>query len=184
MFRRICFVLLALLVIIVTRTVPTRCEVTSATPSSFSVESSVVVNRAPGEVFGAIVDDVSSWWDPAHTFSGNAGNLSIDARANGCFCEKLDSGGSVRHLTVVHVDPGKMLRLTGGLGPLQQFAVVGTLTFSLQSEGQSTMVTLTYLVAGVVENGFEHWAPAVDGVLAGQLVRLKTFLETGSPREE
>ena len=41
----------------------------------------------PGEVYAALVTAVSQWWNPAHTFSGLASNLSIDARAGGCFCD-------------------------------------------------------------------------------------------------
>jgi hypothetical protein len=54
-----------------------------------------------------------------HTFSGDAHNLSIDDKATGCFCEKLASGGGVRHMEVVCADPGKKLVLSGALGPLQ-----------------------------------------------------------------
>ena len=69
-------------------------------------------------MYNSIVDDVGLWWDSSHTFSGNAENLSIDDKAGGCFCENLENGGSVRHLEVVFVDPGKTLRMIGGLGPL------------------------------------------------------------------
>jgi hypothetical protein len=55
----------------------------------------------------------SDWWNPTHTFSSDAHNLSIDDKAMGCFCEKLASGGSVHHLEVVYADPGQKLVFSG-----------------------------------------------------------------------
>jgi hypothetical protein len=59
---------------------------------------------------------------PSHTFSGNAHNLSIEEKAMGCFCEKLPDGGGVSHMEVVYFAPGKTLRLSGALGPLNTWA--------------------------------------------------------------
>jgi hypothetical protein len=36
--------------------------------------------------------------------------------------------GGVRHMQVVYVDPGKTLRMIGGLGPLQSMAATGSMT--------------------------------------------------------
>jgi len=36
----------------------------------------------------------------------------------GCFCEKLSAGDRVRHVEVVHGVLGKVLGMTGALGPL------------------------------------------------------------------
>ena len=44
--------------------------------------------------------------------------MTIDARTQGCFCEVLGEGAGVVHLTVTFVNPGVILRLSGGLGPL------------------------------------------------------------------
>ena len=52
--------------------------------------------------FDALTDDVGRWWNPEHSYSGVAANFSIDARAGGCFCERLKDG-SVAHMTVVFV---------------------------------------------------------------------------------
>ena len=49
----------------------------------------------------------------------------------GCWCEKLPNGGGVRHMQVVNVMPGKMLVMTGGLGPLQSMAATGSMSFKL-----------------------------------------------------
>jgi len=45
-------------------------------------------------------------------------------------------------------------------------------------------VELTYTVGGYRPGGLEEWAPAVDGVLGGQLLRLERLMETGKPGAE
>jgi uncharacterized protein YndB with AHSA1/START domain len=155
----------------------------------FTVQNTVEVAAAPGPVYAALVQRVGAWWSSDHTFSGDAANLSIDPRPGGCFCERLPDGGGVIHLTVVYADPGKLLRLRGGLGPLQGTSAAGSLTFALSpvegSEGQTpedrTRVELTYQVGGYLPDGLDGWAAAVDGVLAEQLGRLARYAETGSP---
>ena len=106
----------------------------------------------------ALVRAVGLWWSPSHTFSGDARNLSIDARPGGCFCEKCPSGGGIEHLRVVHAAPDRLLRLAGG-----------------------TRLELSYSVGGFMPDGFEKIAPAVDRVLGEQAQRLKLFVETGKP---
>jgi hypothetical protein len=85
----------------------------------------------------------------------------------------------VRHMTIVYASPGKLLRLSGGLGPLQEIAVAGSMTWTLSAEGSSTKVDLTYRVGGYYEGGLATLAPIVDGVLREQLERMKRFVETG-----
>jgi hypothetical protein len=129
------------------------------------------------------------WWGISpiggirHTFSGDAGNLSIDARPGGCFCEALPNGGGVRHLEVVYVASGKTLRMSGGLGPLQAAGVAGSMTWSCEGAGDSTKVEMVYSVGGYFREGegTAQLAPLVDRVLRGQLMRLKSYVETGRP---
>ena len=52
------------------------------------------------EAYLRLVRDIGDWWNPAHTFSGNAHNISIDEKPMGCFCEKLARQGGVRHMEV------------------------------------------------------------------------------------
>ena len=95
---------------------PGLADVVDATPDSFTVQTVYEVEASPTQVYQAFVGNIGSWWHPDHTFSGEARNMSIDAAPSGCLCEKLPAGG-IRHLTVVYVEAGKMIRLVGGLGP-------------------------------------------------------------------
>lgn len=116
--------------------------------------------------------NVGSWWDPKHTYSGRSSNLSLTLQPGGCWCEKLDHGGFARHLEVVLVVPGRTLRLTGGLGPLQGMGATGALTFTLRSTSNTrTAVVAEYSVIGYSRGGLTSLAAAVDEVLAEQMRR-------------
>ena len=151
------------------------------TPNGFLVKFEVSVNVPATKVYDALVGQIGSWWDSEHTYSGDARNLSIDARPGGCFCEKLPNGGGIEHARVIYVAPREILRLSGALGPLQASGVAGTLTWKLTSNTDNTRVHLSYSVGGFVDGGFEKIAPLVENVLHGQLHRLKQFVETGKP---
>ena len=155
-------------------------EVVDVSQTGFLTRSQVVFHATPAAVYAALVR-VGAWWDPEHTYSGDGRNLTLEARPGGCFCEKLPGGGGVQHMTVVYASPGQSLRLVGGLGPLQQSGVAASLTWTLTKTEGGTQVEMKYSVGGYFQGGFEPIAPAVDGVLDGQLQRLKRFVETGSP---
>lgn len=160
-----------------------RHGLTRVSETGFGVRHETTVGVTADEAYRALVDDVGSWWQSDHTFSGDAANLSIDARPGGCFCESLPDGGGVTHLTVVHADPGKLLRLAGGLGPLQSEAVAGSLSWSLEATEAGTRITLTYNVAGEVEAGLAAWARPVAGVLKAQLDGLAEHLSRRAATE-
>jgi len=161
---------------------PAAAEVKSAAPNGFEVASITTVAAPPERVYAAL-GEVGHWWSPAHTFSKDAANLSIELRAGGCFCERLKQGGSVQHLQVVYAVPGEGLRLRGGLGPLQVEGVDGTLSWTLKPAEGGTSVTQSYVVGGYIRSGMEQWAPRVDRVLDEQLQRLKSFVEGKSPTQ-
>jgi uncharacterized protein YndB with AHSA1/START domain len=150
-------------------------------PNGFLVKFEVSVNAPATKVYNALVGQIGSWWDSEHTYSGDAKNLSIDARPGGCFCEKLPNGGGIEHARVIYVAPREILRLSGALGPLQPSGVAGTLTWKLTSSTDNTRVQLSYSVGGFIDGGFEKVAPLVESVLRQQLDRLKQFAETGTP---
>jgi uncharacterized protein YndB with AHSA1/START domain len=101
--------------------------VLKATPGGFALESAGAIAASPDQVFAAL-GQVGKWWDPAHSYSRTAANLTIDVRAGGCWCETVPPGGSVEHMRVVTVRPGKQLVARGGLGPLQGEGVDAALT--------------------------------------------------------
>ena len=156
-------------------------EVADMSSSGFLSKHEVTVNATPANAYKVLVDEVGGWWNPAHTYSNDARNLSIDARPGGCFCETLPSGGGVQHMSVVYASPGQVLRMMGALGPLQSSGLAGSMTWKLNPAASATKIELSYSVGGYMQGGFEKLAPAVDRVVGEQLGRLKTFIETGKP---
>jgi uncharacterized protein YndB with AHSA1/START domain len=156
-------------------------EVTSVGPSGFAVKHEVPIKAAPGIVYDALAVKVGSWWSPDHTYSKDSKNLSIAAVPGGCFCERFPDSGGVQHMTVVYASPGKALRMTGALGPLQGSGLAGSMTWDLAKSETGTKLVVTYVVGGYMAGGFEKIAPAVDAMVGGQAARLRNFLETGNP---
>ena len=154
-------------------------EVTDVGGGGFEIVEQVHVAAAPAAVYAAVIAP-ARWWDSQHTFSGSAANLTLSAKAGGCWCETLANGGSALHLTVVQVVPGKSLRLRGALGPLQGMAVEGAMTFSVKSAGTGTDLKVSYVVGGYAKDGFEGISKAVDRVLSEQVARLQKLAETGT----
>jgi len=152
-------------------------EVDHAAATGFTSRNVVRIERDIDDAYGALTEGIGNWWNPDHTYSGDSKNMSLEATAGGCLCEQLPDGGSVEHMHVLFVDPGKTLRLSGGLGPLQEMAVNGAMTFHLEASGAVTQVTLTYVVSGYRADGMAMLAEPVDAVLAGQLTRLKAYLD-------
>ena len=149
------------------------------TPNGFLVKLDANVDAPAAKVYDALVTKVGSWWNPQHTYSHDARNLSIDPRPGGCFCEQLPNGGGVEHLRVVYIAPGEVVRFSGALGPLQASGVAGSMTWKLTGGANNTRIELSYSVGGFIPGGFEKIAPAVESMLNEQLNRLKLFVETG-----
>lgn len=155
-------------------------EVADSSAGGFTVKSTFTIQASPAEVYRRLIH-VGDWWDSEHTYSGDAHNLTIEEKAGGCFCERLADGGSVRHLEVLFVAPGKTLRMGGGLGPLQGIASSGSMTIKLSRADGGTKLEMTYAVAGYLPSGMNTLAEPVDSVLTGQFTRLKNLSERGDP---
>jgi uncharacterized protein YndB with AHSA1/START domain len=159
---------------------PAAAAVVGVGPGGFIVAREVQVAAAPERVYRSYVEDYGRWWHPSHSWSGDALNITLDARPGGCLCERW-AGGAAQHMSVGYVEPGRVLRLVGGLGPLQRMGLSGTLNLNFETAGEGTLLKLEYRVAGFDPAGFDKLAPLVDGVLGEALDRLRTFVETGAP---
>ena len=157
-----------------------RADVVSAGPGGFEVRHSVVVAAERAAVWSAAIE-VGRWWHPDHTISGDARRMTIEPQPQGCFCEYLNDGDGVVHLTVTSVATNVMLRLTGGLGPLGLMGVNGNMTWEFDDDERGTRVTFTYAVGGYRAGGLGALAQPVDSVISEALERLKIVAEGGDP---
>jgi uncharacterized protein YndB with AHSA1/START domain len=146
--------------------------------NGFLVRHEMTIAAPPEKVYDALTAQVGAWWNGQHTYSGDSRNLSLDLRPGGCFCERLANGG-VEHMRVVQWRRNQLLRMSGGLGPLQGSGVAGSMTWLLSPADNATRLELTYSVGGYMAGGFDSIAPAVERVTGEQAARLKRFVETG-----
>lgn len=172
--------------------VPAQAELVEAPAGGFVSRHVTEVPATAADAWKAFIAP-ATWWSPEHTYSGDASALYMDAQATGCFCELLPlpkdapegtRRGSIEHLQIVYSDPGRQMRLKGGLGPLQAESVNGTLTIGLRQQGDKTRIVWEYVVGGYFRADPEKLAPQVDKVLAEQFKRLATKLGKVEVAEE
>ena len=152
-------------------------EVIYSSQFGFSVKNEILIAAEKSMVFKFFSEDIGKWWQDEHTYSGNSENMFLDLKAGGSFIELLPNG-SVSHMSIVYVDSIKMVRMTGGLGPLQSLGVSGSMTWSFEDTENGTKLVLIYNVSGYTPDGLENWAEPVDGVLRAQMESLKKYSES------
>jgi hypothetical protein len=168
---------------------PAAAEVVASSDAGFVTRAAATVKADPAATWLALVAP-AGWWNGEHTYSGDAKNLYIDAQATGCFCEKLPvtkdapagaRGGSIEHMHVIYAAPSRVLRMKGGLGPLQSEAVDATLTITLKPVEGGTRILWEYVVGGYMRQKPAELAPVVDKVLGEQLAGLAAKLGAADP---
>jgi len=153
-------------------------EVLFLAETGFIVENKVVVTSSREDTWLKFSRDVDRWWPSDHTWWGEASTLSIDPNAGGCFCES-HGNKSAEHMRISFVEPTRVLRMLGGLGPLQGLGMYGALEWAFKDSDQGTEVTMTYKVNGISPGGFKALAPIVDKVQALQLSGLARYVDQG-----
>jgi uncharacterized protein YndB with AHSA1/START domain len=160
---------------------PATAAVVEAVPTGFVSRNEALLAKPPAQVWAALLA-WGAWWDPAHSYSGKPGQITLDPFAGGALEEKWP-GGSVLHASVINVLPEKLLRMNGGFGPLQALPVNAVLDISLKPEGAGTRLSLTYRVGGPPQTKLPELAAPVDAVMTAGFQRLVRWAETGSPEE-
>ena len=156
-------------------------EVIHASANGFEVRETVSLVVPTDRAYEAF-QNLPTWWNPEHSYSGDSANLSLALTPGGCFCERIPkTGGGIEHMRVTYVEPGKHVVLTGALGPLLYEATTGVMDVQITRIAGGSQLTLDYKVAGFANGGADKLAGAVDGVLANQMKRYRTYA-TSRPR--
>ena len=164
--------------------VPTAAEVVETGPSSFVTRDSATIAVRPLDVWLALTKP-GEWWNDEHSWSGDASNMTLTPQAGGCFCERIPGNetpgtspmdGSAQHAVVLQASPLKVLRLRGGLGPLQGEPATGILTITLKEVPGGTRILWEYNVGGPMRYEIPEISQAVDAVMSEQLHGLQDFL--------
>jgi uncharacterized protein YndB with AHSA1/START domain len=148
-------------------------------PSGFKVSHEVATAADPATVWKAL-GGIGRWWDPQHTWSGDARNMHIDLKAGGCFCETWKDQ-SVEHSRVIWSHKNTRLRMLGAFGPLQEWGVSGVAEFAIKPGDGGSTIVFTYNVSGDARFKLDGVAAIVDQVLGTQVQRLANYAATGSP---
>ena len=165
---------------------PARAEIVESVGGGFASQHVAVVAADRARVWDELLHP-EHWW--SHTWSNDSANLQLDPQAGGCFCETLPAegdwpAGSVEHMRVVFVQPGRTLRMSGSLGPLQAEGLVGTLTVTLDEVDGGTRIGWTYVTGGQARFDPATLADVVDGVqaefLGGLVDRLGGAVQDGA----
>lgn len=163
---------------------PGSAEVVETSEDGFVTRDTVNVAASPMETWLGLTRP-GQWWSDEHTWSADAANLTLEPQAGGCFCERVpgedrDDGfsleGSVQHATVIQAYPLRVLRMRGGLGPLQGEPATGILTITLKDIDGGTRVLWEYNVGGPMRYEIPQISQAVDGVMSQQLAGLRDHL--------
>jgi hypothetical protein len=143
-------------------------EIISSNAIGFQINIKRTVNVNSKQAYAQFMK-IGEWWNADHTYFGQSENLSIQAKAGGCFCEKSGEK-EVLHMTVSYVDPEKEIRMIGGLGPLQMMGVQGGMSWKfIDINDNQTQIVHHYQVSGFSKDGLEFLAPIVDKVQTQQV---------------
>ncbi len=154
-----------------------HAEVVSSSLQGFTIEIESEVSVDSQSAYRRFLE-IGKWWNPEHTYFGKSENLYIEEKANGCFCE-TEGDKQVLHMIISYVEPGKEIRMIGGLGPLQMMGVNGGMSWRFMPTGKSTTKIIhRYQVVGYTSGGLKDLAPVVDQVQTLQVNNLVTYIES------
>lgn len=150
--------------------VSAQAEIVESSDSHYVLRQEATDSRSAEELWERLLDP-ATWWHPDHTYSGNAGNLSLDARAGGLWLERWD-GGSIAHGEVLLVQDGAVLRMNAPFGPLQEAGAYTIWTITISAEGDGSRVVFDEVATARPGAGMDELAKAVDYVKTEAIGRL------------
>ena len=160
---------------------PASAEVVARTADSFTLRFQSGMETTPEDMIET-VSDLPEWWDKAHTYTGDNGNLSLDFTPGGCWCETMADGAEFQHAHVVSITDDTVV-FNAPLGPLNGKATKADLTFHIGGDGPGWVVSVDFVVEGA---GVGAMADGVNGVMGqafGRFVHHLHYGETDSSSE-
>jgi len=149
---------------------PAGAEVLDSAPGQYRLRQEGF-SEMPREQLWERLLEPAEWWSPAHTYSGDSGNLSLDASVGGYWKEAWE-GGVVAHGRVILLQAPQTLRLEAPFGPLQGVGAYTVWTISLEPEQGGTRVLFEETAVAPASAKLDALAPAVDAVKTEAMRRL------------
>ena len=153
---------------------PANAEVVSRGENGFTLKFAVGAEIDPGDIPDAL-RALPDWWDPAHTYSGDSRNLSLDLTPGGCWCERLPDNPAFDHGRTVSVSADRIV-FHAPFGPLRGKAAKAELTVTWPAANRGWAPTWTFVVEGP---GTGAMADGVDAVMGAAYGRWMHYLEYG-----
>ena len=155
---------------------PAAAEVVARTADSFTLRFAEAADIEPDEIPGTL-RGLSRWWDPAHTYTGSAANLSLDLTPGGCWCERFPDGTDFDHGRTVSVGSDRFV-FDAPFGPMRGKVTSARLTISWPAANDGWTPTWTMVVEGP---GIGAMADTVDAVMGNGYMRWLYYLENALP---
>lgn len=153
-----------------------QAEVVERSANRFVLRYAVPVDATAHDIRMALVD-LPVWWDSAHTYSGDAANLSLDLSPGGCWCERLANGSDFDHARTVLVDEDGA-RFAAPFGPLRGHTERADLAVSWPLVSGYRQLTWDFVIEG---EGIGAMADGVDAVMAAGFARFVAHLGGPAP---
>lgn len=147
-----------------------QAEIVSSSETHYVLRHEAQSRLTADEVWQRLIEP-SAWWHPEHTYSGDAGNLTLDLRPGGLWLERWD-GGSVAHGEVLLVVDGTSLRLNAPFGPLQGVGAYTIWTITISDDTAGAKIVFEETATAPPGAKLHELAPAVDFVKSEAIRRL------------
>lgn len=154
---------------------PASAEVVERSADHFVLRYDVALEASPADFIDAL-EHIGEWWNPAHTWSGDARNLSLALDPGTCFCEALPDDATFEHGWVSEYDPDTGLLLEAPLGPLKGRTTGADWSIGWTGANRGSELVMSYVVRG---EDVGAMADAVDAVMGDQFHRMVRFIEYG-----
>lgn len=159
---------------------PASAEVVERSADHFVLSYDVAL-EASSEDFIDALQHIGEWWNPSHTYSGDARNLNLELDPGTCFCEALPDGSVFEHGAVYEYDPGTGVLIHAALGPLRGKAEVYDWSIGWTGANRGMEIVMTYVIRG---EGLGAMADDVDAVMSDQFSRIVRFIHYGPEAPE
>lgn len=154
---------------------PASAEVVERSADHFVLRYAVALEASPEDFIDAL-EHIGEWWNPAHTYSGDARNLSLALDPGTCFCEAMPDGSTFDHGGVYEYDPGTGVLIDAALGPLRGKTTLSNWSIGWTGANRGSELVMSYVVRG---DGVGAMADGVDAVMDDQFQRMVRFIEYG-----
>lgn len=156
---------------------PAAAEVVERSADHFVLRYAVPARGSPEDFINAL-EHIGEWWNPSHTYSGDARNLSLMLDVGTCFCEAMPDGSTFDHGGVEEYDPETGVLIDAALGPLRGKTTLSSWSIGWTGVNHGWELVMTYVVRG---EGLGAMADGVDAVMGEQFLRMVHFVEYGEP---